>query len=84
MRAVGNNIPADFSPPPSAAAPDRALSLRTREYGERFVRDVDILAVGWHPDAEVPLSYLVFDPRSDEDKRIFWVSGDYVQQIRHA
>jgi hypothetical protein len=84
MRAVANNIPEDFSPPPSAAAPDRALSLRTKQYETRFVRDVDILAVGWGSDPESPLSYLVFDPRADEDRRIFWISGDYVQQIRHA
>ena len=41
-------------------------------------------AIGWQPDATEPLSYLVFDPRADEDSRIFWIRGDYVQQIRHA
>jgi hypothetical protein len=78
------NIPEDLAPPPHAAAPDRALSLRTRQYEGVFVRDVDILAVGWGDDPGGPLSYLVFDPRADEDQRIYWVRGDFVQQIRHA
>ena len=78
------NIPEDLAPPPHAVAPDRALSLRTRQYENTFVRDVDILAVGWVDAAGNPLSYLVFDPRADEDERIYWVRGDYVQQIRHA
>jgi hypothetical protein len=78
------NIPEDLAPPPHAAAPDRALSLRTREYETMFVRDVDILAVGWDSAPGAPLSYLVFDPRADEDGRIYWVRADYVQQIRHA
>jgi hypothetical protein len=78
------NIPEDLAPPPHAAAPDRALSLRTREYDAVFVRDVDILAVGWESTPAAPMSYLVFDPRADEDSRIYWVRGDYVQQIRHA
>ena len=78
------NIPEDLAPPPHAAAPDRALSLRTRQYESVFVRDVDILAVGWTDTPGAPLSYLVFDPRADEDSRIYWVGGDYVQQIRHA
>jgi hypothetical protein len=78
------NIPEDLAPPPHAAAPDRALSLRTKQYEAMFVRDVDILAVGWSDAPGAPLSYLVFDPRADEDRRIYWVGGDYVQQIRHA
>ena len=78
------NIPEDLAPPPHAAAPDRALSLRTRQYEAVFVRDVDILAVGWGDEPAGLLSYLVFDPRADEDQRIYWVRGDYVQQIRHA
>jgi hypothetical protein len=78
------NIPEDLAPPPYAAAPDRALSLRTRQYEEVFVRDVDILAVGWQSEPGVPMSYLVFDPRAEEDSRIYWVRGDFVQQIRHA
>jgi hypothetical protein len=78
------NIPEDMAPPPHAAAPDRALSLRTRQYEATFVRDVDILAVGWADEPGALLSYLVFDPRADEDARIYWVRGDYVQQIRHA
>jgi hypothetical protein len=78
------NIPKDLQPPGAAAAPDRALSLRTRQYESSFVRDVDILAVGWYPEPGAPLTYLVFDPRADEDSRIYWIRGDYVQQIRHA
>jgi hypothetical protein len=78
------NIPEDLEPPPYAAAPDRALSLRTKQYETVFVRDVDILAVGWSTQPGAALSYLVFDPRADEDQRIYWVRGDYVQQIRHA
>jgi hypothetical protein len=78
------NIPQDLAPPPHAAAPDRALSLRTKQYEAVFVRDVDILAVGWGDEPGGPLSYLVFDPRADEDERIYWVRGDFVQQIRHA
>ena len=78
------NIPEDLAPPPHAAAPDRALSLRTKQYEAVFVRDVDILAVGWGDEPGGALCYLVFDPRADEDARIYWVRGDYVQQIRHA
>ena len=78
------NIPQDLAPPPHAAAPDRALSLRTKQYETVFVRDVDILAVGWGDEPGAQLSYLVFDPRADEDERIYWVRGDFVQQIRHA
>ena len=78
------NIPADLQPPRSAAAPHHRLSLRTREYEAHFVRDVEILAIGWGGDTAEPLSYLVFDPRSDEDRRVYWIRGDYVQQIRHA
>jgi hypothetical protein len=78
------NIPDDLVPPPHAAAPDRALSLRTVEYGNVFVRDVDILAVGWGDEPCGTLSYLVFDPRADEHERIYWVRGDFVKQVRHA
>ena len=78
------NIPEDLTPPPHSAAPDRALSLRTKQYENVFIRDVDILAVGWESQPATPLSYLVFDPRADEDERIYWVRGDFVQQIRHA
>jgi hypothetical protein len=81
---VGHNIPPDLIPPRGAAAPHRSLSLRTKQYEAHFVRDVEILAIGWQPDGEEPLSYLVFDPRADDDARIFWIRGDYVQQIRHA
>ena len=78
------NIPTDLEPPRSAAAPNRALSLRTIEYEDQYVRDVEILAIGWTGDGQAPLSYLVFDARGDDDKRIYWIRGDYVQQIRHA
>jgi hypothetical protein len=78
------NIPEDLAPPPHAAAPDRALSLRTKQYEHVFVRDVDILAVGWGDEPGGSLSYLVFDPRADEHERIYWVRGDFVQQVRHA
>jgi hypothetical protein len=78
------NIPEDMAPPPHAAAPDRALSLRTKQYENVFVRDVDILAVGWGDEPGGQLSYLVFDPRADEHERIYWVQGTYVQQVRHA
>jgi hypothetical protein len=78
------NIPADLIPPRTAASPHRPLSLRTKQYEDYFVRDVDILAIGWQADGSEPLSYLVFDPRADENARIFWIRGDYVQQIRHS
>jgi len=78
------HIPSDLTPPRAAVAPPRSLSLRTKEYEQHFVRDVEILAIGWQPDGAEPLAYLVFDPRADEDARIFWIRGDYVQQIRHA
>ena len=78
------NIPSDLIPPHAAASPHRGLSLRTKPYEEQYVRDVEILAIGWQADGAEPLSYLVFDPRSDEDSRIFWIRGDYVQQIRHS
>jgi hypothetical protein len=81
---VASNIPQELQPPRSAAAPQRSLSLRTKQYEEQYVRDVEILAIGWQPDGTEPLTYLVFDPRADEDARIFWIRGDYVQQIRHA
>ena len=81
---MGHNIPQDLVPPRGAVAPTRSLSLRTLQYETSFVRDVEILAIGWQPDGEEPLSYLVFDPRADEDSRIFWIRGDFVQQIRHA
>jgi hypothetical protein len=81
---VTSNIPQDLVPPRGAASPHRGLSLRTKEYADQYVRDVEILAIGWQPDGSEPLSYLVFDPRADEDKRIFWIRGDYVQQIRHS
>lgn len=79
-----SHIPEDLELPRSAAAPARNLSLRTKQYETQYVRDVDILAVGWAAAAGAPLSYLVFDPRAEEDQRIFWIRGDYVQQIRHA
>jgi hypothetical protein len=78
------NVPQDLQPPRSATSPDHRLSLRTKEYAHQHVRDVDVLAIGWEPDPAAPLVYLVYDPRADEDQRIFWVRGDYVQQIRHA
>ncbi len=81
---MANNVPVDLLPPRSAAAPHRSLSLRTKQYETQYVRDVEILAIGWQPDGAEPLSYLVFDPRADEDSRIFWIRGDFVQQIRHA
>ena len=78
------NIPRDLDPPRSATAPTHRLSLRTAQYEEQYVRDVEILAIGWQADGTAPLAYLVFDPRADEDARIFWIRGDFVQQIRHA
>jgi hypothetical protein len=81
---MAQNIPPDLIPPRGAVAPHRGLSLRTTQVEGQYVRDVELLAIGWQPDATEPLSYLVFDPRADEDSRIFWIRGDYVQQIRHA
>ena len=81
---MSHNIPPDLVPPRGAVAPNRGLSLRTRQFEQQYVRDVEILAVGWQPDGAEPLSYLVFDPRADDDARIFWIRGDFVQQIRHA
>jgi hypothetical protein len=81
---VAQNVPHDLVPPRGAVAPTVHLSLRTKQDESRFVRDVEILAIGWQPDGDEPLAYLVFDPRADEDARIFWIRGDYVQQIRHA
>ena len=78
------NVPAELDPPRSATAPNHRLSLRTKEYESHFVRDVEILAIGWGADAAAALSYLVFDARAEEDQRIYWIRGDYVQQIRHA
>ena len=81
---MSHNIPPDLSPPRGAAAPARSLSLRTKQYETQYIRDVEILAIGWQPDGAEPLAYLVFDPRADDDARIFWIRGDYVTQIRHA
>jgi hypothetical protein len=81
---MANNIPPDLAPPRGAVAPNRGLSLRTKQYESQYIRDVEVLGIGWQPDGDEPLSYLVFDPRADEDARIFWIRGDYVQQIRHA
>jgi hypothetical protein len=81
---MSNNIPPDLEPPRSATTPPRSLSLRTRQFEQQYVRDVEILAIGWQSDGQQPLLYLVFDPRADDDKRIFWIRGDFVQQIRHA
>ena len=78
------NIPENLEPPRSATAPNRTLSLRTAEVEGQYVRDVEILAIGWHGDPAVPLTYLVFDPRADDAERIYWIRGDFVQQIRHA
>ena len=78
------NLPPDLEPPRSAAAPNHRLSLRTKEYDTHFVRDVEILAIGWSGDGSAPLTYLVFDPRAEDDARVYWVRGDFVQQIRHA
>jgi hypothetical protein len=78
------NIPQDLAPPRTATAPNHRLSLRTKEYEEQYVRDVEIIAIGWQPDGGEPLTYLVFDPRAEEHDRIYWIRGDYVQQIRHS
>ena len=83
MRAMPN-IPVDLEPPRTATAPNRSLALRTAEVEGQYVRDVEILAIGWHGDPSAPMSYLVFDPRAGDAERIYWVRGDYVQQIRHA
>jgi hypothetical protein len=83
MRAMPN-LPEDLEPPRSATAPNRTLSLRTKQVEGHYVRDVEVLAVGWHADPAAPLTYLVFDPREEEDARIYWVRGDFAQQIRHA
>ena len=78
------NIPEDLEPPRSATAPNRTLALRTKQVEGLFVRDVEILAIGWHADPAAPMTYLVFDPREEEDARVYWVRGDFAQQIRHA
>jgi len=84
MRAMPN-IPQSLEPPRSATAPNRTLSLRTAQVEGQYVRDVEILAIGWQGgDADAPMTYLVFDPRADEAERIYWIRGDFVQQIRHA
>ena len=83
MRAMPN-IPENLEPPRTATAPNRSLALRTAQVEGQYVRDVEILAIGWHGDPSAPLSYLVFDPRADDAERIYWVRGDFVQQIRHA
>jgi hypothetical protein len=78
------NIPHDLDPPRNATAPNHRFSLRAKEYEEQYVRDVEVVAIGWHGDGTAPLTYMVFDARADEHERIYWVRGDYVQQIRHA
>jgi hypothetical protein len=83
MRAMPN-IPPNLEPPRSATSPNRTLALRTTQVEGQYVRDVEILAIGWHSDASAPLTYLVFDPRADDDERVYWVRGDFAQQIRHA
>lgn len=78
------NVPQDLSPPRAATTPNHRLSLRTHEYAHQHVRDVEVLAIGWESDPAAPLAYLVFDPRAEEAERIYWIRGDYVQQIRHS
>ena len=78
------NIPTDLEPPRTATAPNHRLSLRTLQYEEQYVRDVEIIGIGWSGDASAPFTYLVFDPRADDAERIYWVRGYYVQQIRTA
>jgi hypothetical protein len=78
------NIPENLEPPRSATAPNRTLSLRTTQVEGQVVRDVEVLAIGWHGDAAAPLTYLVFDPRADDHERVYWIRGDFAQQIRHA
>ena len=78
------NIPEDLEPPRAVTAPNHRLSLRTREYEQQYVRDVEILAIGWHADPGADFTYLVFDPRADDDARIYWIRSDFVQQIRRT
>ena len=83
------NVPTDLVAPDMVAVPNHRLSLRTiawEEGGEqKHARDVEILAIGWeHGGAEKPFAYLAFDSRAGEDERIYWIRGDYVQQIRRA
>ena len=77
------NVPLDLEPPRTATAPNHRLSLRTAEYEQQYVRDVEIIAIGWS-GGDAYFTYLVFDPRADDPDRIYWIRGDYVQQIRHA
>ena len=48
------NIPENLEPPRSATAPNRTLALRTSQVEGQYVRDVEILAIGWNPDPAAP------------------------------
>lgn len=83
------NVPKDLVAPDMVAVPNHRLSLRTfawEEDGEqKHARDVEILAIGWlKAGAEEPFAYLAFDSRAGEAEQIYWIRGDYVQQIRRA